>query len=125
MNSLDDPLILGQSYFPNKILVTNKHDLYDIYNAFLSMHPVNELIRFFYDKPEIIFAYSRENICVNFSTLLSFCQEVLEISLIYEIANRKETKKGDFILKDGTLRSLQIKQKYLIELGKYLHKKRN
>lgn len=123
MNNLDDPLNLGQSYFPKKILVTSETDLYDIYDELLTIPPVNNLIIFFNDDPKNIFAYSKDNICVNFSTLLSFCQEVLEIALIFEIANRKETKSNDFILKDGTLRSLQIKQNFLINLGKYLHKK--
>jgi len=123
MNTLDDPIILGKSYFPTRILATNEQDLLDIYDELLTIEPVKDLIYFFGDKPENIFAYSKENICVNFSSLLSFCQEVLETAIILEIANREETKEGDFILKDGTLRSLQIKQKYLIKLGKYLHEK--
>ena len=123
MNSLDDPINLGQVYFPEKILVTNEQDLFDIYDELLKKEPVSNLIKYFSDKPENIFAYSKENICVNFSTLLSFCQEILEIALILEIANRKDTKANDFILKDGTLRSLQIKQEYLIKLGKDLHEK--
>ena len=43
--------------------------------------------------------------------------------MVYEIANRSEIREGDFLLKDGTLRSLNIKQKYLVELGKFLHEK--
>lgn len=123
MNSLDDPIHLGQIYFPEKILITNEQDLSDIYDELLTKEPVKNLINFFNDEPKNIFSYSKDNICVNFSTLLSFCQEILETALILEIANRRETKPNDFILKDGTLRSLQIKQKYLIELGKYLHEK--
>jgi len=123
MNTLDDPIILGRSYFPTRILVTNEQNLLEIFDELLTIEPVKYLINFFEDQPENIFAYSKENICVNLSTLLSFCQEVLETAIILEIANREETKEGDFILKDGTLRSLQIKQKYLIKLGKYLHKK--
>lgn len=123
MNTLDDPIILGKSYFPSIILVKNEQDLLAIFDELLTIEPVKNLMDFFKDKPENIFAYSKENICVNFSTLLSFCQEVLETALILEIANREEIKNGDFILKDGTLRSLQIKQKYLVKLGKYLHEK--
>jgi len=123
MNDLDDPINLGKAYFPEKILVTSDEDLYAIYDELFTIELVKELLKFFNDKPENIFAYSKDNICVNFSTLLSFCQEVLETALILEIANMKETQKNDFILKDGTLRSLHIKQKYLVEFGKYLHEK--
>lgn len=123
MNTLDDPIILGKSYFPSIILVTNEQDLLDIYDELLTIEPVKNLMTFLNDRPEEIFAYSKENICVNFSSLLSFCQEVLETALILEIANREETKEGDFILKDGTLRSLKIKQEYLVKLGKYIHEK--
>lgn len=55
--------------------------------------------------------------------MLGFCQEVLEIALILEVIDLPETKAGDFILRDGTLRPLQIKQKYLVKLGEYAHKK--
>jgi len=54
------------------------------------------------------------------STLLGFCQEILEWSLVYEIACRPEVQPYDFILRDGTLRSLNIKQKYLVKLGRFL-----
>jgi hypothetical protein len=37
--------------------------------------------------------------------------------------NLEIVKKGDVILRDGTLRSNNIKQKYLIKLGKYVHEK--
>jgi hypothetical protein len=70
--------------------------------------------------PDKIFPYTRDAICTTTSTLLSFCQEILEWSLIYEIAGREETKPGDFILKDGTLRSLNIKQEFLVKLGEFL-----
>ncbi|MBK8472509.1 MAG: DNA double-strand break repair nuclease NurA [Sphingobacteriales bacterium] len=61
--------------------------------------------------------------CENTSKLYSFCQTLLEWSLIYEIANLDRTKKGDFILRDGNLRPLEFKQKYVKELGKFLHNK--
>ncbi|GAI63767.1 unnamed protein product, partial [marine sediment metagenome] len=32
-----------------------------------------------------------------------------------------EIRESDFILRDGPLRSLNIKQKYLVQLGKFLH----
>ncbi len=34
-----------------------------------------------------------------------------------------DTKAGDFILRDGNLRPLQVKQPYLVQLGKYLYGK--
>jgi len=52
---------------------------------------------------------------------LGFCQEILEIALILEIAELPETKSGDFILRDGNLRPVLVKQPYMVKLGKYLH----
>lgn len=123
LNNLDDPVILGQTYYPENILITNKDHLFTIYDELLQLNPVKRLISFFADSPENIFAYERDNVCFNLSTLLSFCQEVLEIALILEIAELKNTRSGDFILRDGTLRPMQIKQFYLIKLGEYLHEK--
>lgn len=123
MNSLDDPVILGKAYYPQNILITHQEHLVAIYDEFLTLEPVKQLISFLGGKPEEIFSYEKKQICTNVSTLLGFCQEVLEISLILEIINLRETKPGDFILRDGTLRPLQIKQKYLVELGKYAHEK--
>lgn len=40
--------------------------------------------------------------------------------MVYEISELASVKQGDFILRDGTLRSLQIKQEYLIKLGKHM-----
>jgi len=123
MNSSDDPVILGQAYYPQNILITNENHLNAIYDEFLNLDPVKYLINFLNDSPENIFPYKKEQICKNLSTLLGFCQEVLEIALILEVIDRPETKAGDFILRDGTLRPLQIKQKYLVNLGEYAHKK--
>jgi hypothetical protein len=98
MNDQDDPVNLGQSYFsPNKLLVTSETDLYDMYEELFTIVPVKNLLKFFNDKRENIFAYSKDDICVNFSTLLSFCQEVLEIALILEIANREETDRKSVV----------------------------
>ena len=123
MNTLEDPVILGQAYFPNNILVTNEEHLGAIYDELLALKPVKRLIEFWGEEPENIFSYEKEKVCINLSTLLSFCQEVLEIALILEIAELSDTKPGDFILRDGTLRPLQIKQPYLVKLGKYVHTK--
>lgn len=123
MNSIDDPVVLGQAYYPNNILVTNQDHLSVIYDELLMLKPVKRLLQFWNEKPEDVFAYDQEKICVNLSTLLSFCQEVLEMALILEVAEHHDTKPGDFILRDGTLRPLQIKQPYLVRLGKLLHEK--
>jgi hypothetical protein len=73
------------------------------------------------DSPENIFPYTKEAVVAGgISTLLGFCQEILEWSLVYEIACRPEVQPYDFILRDGTLRSLNIKQKYLVKLGRFL-----
>ncbi|WP_341528818.1 hypothetical protein WKK05_05710 [Nostoc sp. UHCC 0302] len=123
MNSLDDPVILGQAYYPHNILITHPGHLNDIYDELLTLEPIKYLFKFLDDVPDKVFAYKREQICANLSTLLGFCQEVLEIALILEIIDRPETKAGDFILRDGTLRPLQVKQSYLVKLGEYAHHK--
>lgn len=123
MNSLDDPVILGKAYYPQNILITHQDHLIAIYNEFLTLEPVKGLLNFLKESPESIFPYKKEQICTNLSTLLGFCQEILEISLILEIINLVDTKPGDFILRDGTLRPLQMKQEYLVKLGKYAHQK--
>lgn len=123
LNSLNDPVILGQAYYPNNILITRQEHLSAIYDELFTLKPVNALINFFGVNKEEIFAHNKESICTSLSTLLSFCQEVLEFSLILEIAEHPATKRGDFVLRDGTLRSLQIKQRYLVQLGEYLHSK--
>ncbi|MEH2289491.1 hypothetical protein [Nostoc sp.] len=123
MNSFDDPVILGQAYYPQNILITHPGHLNDIYDELLTLEPIKSLLKFLEDIPDKVFAYKREQICVNLSTLLGFCQEVLEIALIFEIIERPETKAGDFILRDGTLRPLQVKQSYLVKLGEYAHHK--
>ncbi len=123
MNSHDDPVVLGQAYYPNNILITNEDHLGAIYDELLSLGPVRRLLDFWGDSQEVIFAYAKDKVCTSLSTLLSFCQDLLEIALILEIAERAGTQPGDFILRDGTLRPLQVKQKYLVRLGKYLHEK--
>ena len=124
MNDTDDPIILGKAYYPQNILITNEEHLFAIYDELLNLQSTKNLMEFFYDSPDNIFPYKKGVVCSSLSTLLSFAQEVLEWSLVYEIANRSEIREGDFILRDGTLRSLNIRQKYLVKLGKFLHEKR-
>lgn len=122
-NDLDDPVILGQAYLPQNILVANQTHLEAIYDELLRLPPVVRFLSFLQLPHDRIFAYTKEQICVNLSTLLGFCQEVLEFSLVYEISEKPETIAGDFILRDGTLRSLQIKQQALAHLGKHLYER--
>lgn len=124
LNDTDNPITLGKAYYPQNILITNEDHLFAIYDELLSLEPIKNIIEFFQDSTDNIFPYKKAVVCSSLSTLLSFAQEVLEWSLVYEIANRSEIKKGDFILRDGTLRSLNIRQKYLVKLGKFLHEKR-
>jgi NurA domain len=123
VNSTDDPLILGQAYYPKNILVASDVHRSAIYDELLGLEPVRKLLDFWSDSLENIFPVSKESICVNLSTLLGFCQEILEIALILEVAERSENKSGDYILRDGTLRPLQVKQPYLVRVGKYLHER--
>jgi hypothetical protein len=123
MNSEDDPVILGQAYYPQNILITNENHLLAIYDELLSFTPVKRLLEFFGDGPPDVFPLKKQIVCANLSTLLSFCQEVLEVALLLEVAELQGTKSGDFILRDGTLRPMQIKQEYLVKLGKFLHEK--
>ena len=126
LNDLDDPIILGRSYYPNHILITSEQDNFAIFDELLTLEPVKNLIDFLGVEPKKIWGFgenARETISSNLSKLLSFCQEILEWSLIYEIANLEITKPGDFILRDGTLRSNNIKQEYLVKLAEHLESK--
>ena len=120
MNGHNDPVVLGQSYTPQNILITCDDHLFAIYDELLNIPPVKNFMEFLEDAPDKVFPHKRDIICSSISTLLSFCQEILEWALIYEIACREEIKQGDFILKDGPLRSNNIKQQYLVKLGDFL-----
>lgn len=118
LNDLDDPVILGKSYSPINILVTCDDHLSAIYDELINLAPVKAFLEFLSDPVTDIFAYNKDVLCRSLSTLQDFCQEVLEWALIYEIINSDKVRQGDFVFKDGTLRSLNIKQKYLVKLGK-------
>ena len=123
LNALDDPVILGKSYYPENILVTNEEHLNAIYEELLLLEPVKNILDFFEDDVGDIFGFSKEIICLSLSKLLSFCQEVLEWSLVYEIMMLPNSQEGDYILRDGTLRSNNIKQKYLVKLAREIKQK--
>lgn len=123
MNSDNDPVILGQTYHPQNILITQDDHLSAIYDELLTLKPVKRMLEFFGEGSDKVFSLKKEVVCKNISSLLSFCQGVLEIALILEIAELPETKSGDFILRDGVLRPLQIEQHYSIKMGRFLHDK--
>jgi hypothetical protein len=127
LNELEDPVILGKSYFPNNILITNDAHRNAIFDELLTLEPVKKLISFF-GEPDIdsIWGFGKETkqiVCSSVSKLLAFCQEILEWALILEILNLQMTQMGDIILRDGALRSNNIKQKYLTKLGEFAHHK--
>jgi|GEM_PF-639934 len=127
LNDLNDPVILGKSYFPKNILITNDEHRNAIFDELLELEPVKTLLDFF-KEPDIdtIWGLGKETrslVCSSVSKLLSFCQEVLEWSLVLEILQSDISNAGDFVLRDGTLRSNNIKQKYLVQLGQYAKEK--
>lgn len=131
MNNSDDPIILGKAYMPQKILILQEEHLFAMYDELLTLEPVRRFLDFLKasfktrtgNETESIFAYSKEVQCATLSSLLGFCQEILEWSLVYEIACRDDIEPGDIIMRDGTLRSLYIKQEFLVDLGAYLKSK--
>lgn len=128
LNDNDDPVIKGKSYFPSKLMITSDTDREDIFDELLTLEPVKKFLDFLGNPTDWCswasdLRRAKETISKNPSTLFSFCQNVLEYSLVYEIANLPTTKISDFILRDGNLRSMDIEQKYIRKLGKFLHDK--
>lgn len=121
LNRTDDPVVFGRVIHGNKMLVLSEKDLSDIYDEFLTLPPVAALLSFWEDPPEDIFPYKKELVIGNAGTLLGFCQEVLEWACMYDILRNADLAPGDFIFRDGPLRSLNVKQKYLTKLGYLLH----
>lgn len=121
LGDADDPVVMGRVFHGSKMLVLNEEDLCDIYDELLTLPPVASMLAFFDDEPENVFPYKRDLVVKNTGTLLGFCQEVLEWACIYDIAQNRPLEQGDIILRDGPLRSLNIKQQYLVKLGFLLH----
>jgi hypothetical protein len=73
---------------------------------------------------QIRFSRTKEN---KFVQIYQHCWDSVRkfwrLRLFLKFIDRPETKAGDFILRDGTLRSLQVKQSYLVKLGEYAHPK--
>ena len=122
-NDLSDPVVLGKSYYPQYILITNDEHKEAIYDELLLLEPVKNMLDFFKDDVSEIFGFDKDSILSSLSKLLGFCQEIVEWSLVYEIINLPIIQKGDFILRDGTLRSNNIKQTYLVKLAKLIKQK--
>ncbi len=120
MNDNDDPVNLSRICSPNNFLVLRDDDLISMYEECIALPPVAAFLDFCGEQAKTVFAYSRETVAAQISTLLGFAQDVCEWSLVYEIATRLETSSGNVILRDGALRSLQIKQKYIVKLGNFL-----
>ncbi len=123
LNDLTDPVILGKGYYPQNILITNDQHREAIYDELMELEPVKKMLEFFGADETKVFGFAKDIVCSSLSKLLSFCQEALEWALVYEISNLPIVQKGDFILRDGTLRSNNIKQEYLVKLGKHIHQK--
>ena len=121
LNDMDDTVILGNSYIPNNILITNERHRDAVFEELLEMSPVKEMLKFFNaPKTDAVWGFgehTRESVCASVSKLLAFCQEILEWALVLEILRSPECRKGDIILRDGVLRTPQILQKYLARIG--------
>lgn len=119
-----DPVVLGKVFHGDKMLVLNEGDLGDIYDELLALPPVAALLSFFGDTASTVFPLGKDIVTGSSGTLLGFCQEILEWASIYDIAQNRPLEAGDFILRDGPLRSLNIKQRYLTKLGYLLHERK-
>ncbi len=103
LNNGDNPIINGKIYAPQNIMITNEKDKEAIFDELMDFEPVKKFLAFL-GNPTDLWAFASDlaslkaSICENTSKLYSFCQALLEWSLIYEIANLERTKKGDFIL---------------------------
>jgi hypothetical protein len=123
MNESDDPVVFGKIFHGGRMLVLSEKDLSDIYDELLGLPPVSALLSFFEKGPEDVFAYSKDVLIRSTATLLGLCQEILEWACVYDIVQNAPYAPGDLILRDGTLRSLHIKQPFLVKLGHLLYTK--
>ena len=97
------------------MLVLCEKDLTDIYDEFLELPAVAALLSLFDDEPEEIFPYGKDIVVRTPGSLLRFCQDILEWACLYDISRNSKIDSGDFILRDGPLRSLNIKQRYFVK----------
>jgi len=86
LNDLDDPIILGKAYFPNNILITNQDHCNAIFDELLALEPVKRFIEFCQvSDSNRLWGFgerTKELLTSSTSKLLSFCQEILEWSLV-------------------------------------------
>lgn len=68
------------------MLVLSEKDLSDIYDEFMALPVVAALISFCDDAPDEIFPYKKDLVITSSSSLLGFCQEVLEWACVHDIA---------------------------------------
>ena len=129
MNDSDDPVILGKSYFPKNILITNDDHRFSVFEEMMKLPPVQKMLEFFGESEgtaNSVWGFgnrTKDSVCSSMSSLLGFCQEILEWSLLVEILHREECREGDIIFRDGTLRTPNIKQHYLQKIGAYARKR--
>jgi hypothetical protein len=123
LNASDDPVVLGRVFHGTRMLVISEKDRGEIYDEFLALPIVADLLSFFGDPPDKVFPYGKDLVIASAATLLNFCQEIAEWACIHAIAAHGPIDSGDLILRDGSLRSLNVRQKYLVSLGYFVHSK--
>lgn len=118
-----DPLVPGVLHQGHQMLLLSQAHLESMYDELLALPVVKSLLELFAEPPSDVFAYAREQVTTSAANILAFAQHLLEWACVYEIARRPEIASGDFVLMDGTLRSLHIKQRFIVKLGYLLHSK--
>lgn len=124
LDNSDNPLSHGIKYLPNNVLNTCDNELEYILEEFLELKPIRNFLDFLEGSFEDICSWNKDILLSSFSKLLSICQNILEWALVYEVSNRSEVNPGDIILRDGNLRSKDIKPNYLTKLAKHLKSKK-
>ena len=119
----EDPLALGKMHQGSRMLILSPSHAEEMYDELLTLPPVVDLLKLFGEPTADVFGYGKEQLVASVSTLLAFAQQVLEWACVYEIVQRADCNQGDIILVDGALRSLHIKQRFLVKLGHLLHTK--
>ena len=119
----EDPLVFGQMHQGNRMLLLSQSNAEEMYDELLTLPPVHALLGLFDAPAEEVFGYAKDQLVTSISSLLSFAQQVLEWACVYEIVQRTDCVSGDYILLDGALRSLHIKQRFLVKLGHLIQAK--
>jgi hypothetical protein len=77
LNTIDDPVILGQEYYPENIIVTNRDHHLAIYDEVLTLKPVERLLKFWGTKPEDVFAYIETRYVLIYQRFCRFVRKFL------------------------------------------------